>query len=179
MENLNKNLKRGKVFLFLLTVHMRNLLCTCPGLQQKEKVGLMLLSRWQFGRLESEKNDGCNCVLPAPGDRSQEGRDGAACRSDSCFWSEPVRNRLDCHFLVEEEQQELKPADSEDIIQVVTFIGVTVNLSHPVGDLNTAYLSEPLSLLQSGMTQGPGEKLNAKHPSKNCQVEEQQPVASS
>lgn len=63
-------------------------------------------------------------ALPAPGDGSQEGRHGAACGSDSSFQSEPVRNRLDGHVSVEEEQQKLKPAYNEDIIQVVTSIGV-------------------------------------------------------
>lgn len=73
-----------------------------------------------------------------------------------------MRNRLDHHFLVEEEQQKLKPADSEDVIQVVTFIGVTdpsegAQPEPPVGDLNPASLSEPLSLLQSGMTRDCGK----------------------
>lgn len=45
----------------------------------------MLLSQWPFGRLKSEKNDGRDSALPAPGDGRQEGRGGAACRSDSCF----------------------------------------------------------------------------------------------
>lgn len=124
MENLNTNLKREKCFCSYLLFTWEICFARCVELQQEGKVGLMLLSWWQFGRLESEKNDGCDPVLPAPGDRSQEGGMELPVDQTAAFDQSLWEKGLDGHALVEEEQQKLKPAYNEDIIQVVTSIGV-------------------------------------------------------